>query len=808
MAFTSHQRNRIVTDPFFFLIPTTLFFFSGFSGLVYEVVWLRMLVLVMGNTTMAASTILAAFMGGLALGSWFWGRFIESGRVSGLTVFGWMEIGVGVYALAFTTLIQIASPVEIWLAASTGTDNLPQLMLRFLICCLVLTPPTFLMGGTFSVLGHYLIRTDASFGRETSFLYGVNTVGAVLGAFSTGFFLINLLGHRHCLWLAGALSITVGTTAIWTARRPISIAPTVRKKKKAVKHSQRQSASKINFLVMTGLLVSGFCAMSYQVLWTRLLILIADNSVYSFTSILVIFLAGIAAGSLVLTTIIGHVRRPGLIFGYILVGIAATAFCYPYFIEPQRIDLNTPYWYFLIVKLPLVIIVPTMLMGMTFPLAAHIHQISRGTVGGSIGNVLAINTIGSVAGAVAAGFWLIPVLGFRNGLILLSVANLVMGAAIIARSIKPPAAVLTLAVLAGVGLAGFALMPADYFEKKYARIEPQSRLIYYSEDKAANVSVFQRPDGNRVLYINGIPEVDTSYLSVRTLKLLGVLAGVLSKRPDDALMVTFGAGITAGSTALFADRVDCVDLAQQARTIAGYFGQVNANVADNPKVTIHVDDARHYLQTADRQYAIIVSDATHPRSYDSWVLFTRQFYELVKNRLADDAGVFCQWLPFHGMDERQFVSIVRTFASVFPHTSIWREGQAYIVLLATPAPLAIDFSDMSEKLARPTIRKALRSVSLDNPIDLLGSFSMGPGQIARMTESGTIIEDNSPEHLFFSFRATLEEQYRKWPLDNYRLLIRHEESVLPYVNNISQDENRRQAIINRIRLIEKRETQP
>lgn len=801
--------NRLSTidGHLFILIPTLLFFFSGFTGLVYEVVWSRMLVLVMGNTTMATSTILAAFMGGLALGSYFWGRFIEKGGVSGLAVFGWLEIGVGVYALAFPALMQVASPLEIWLTVTTGRTGLSQLMLRFLICCGLLALPTFLMGGTFSVIGHHLIRTHASFGRKTSLLYGVNTSGAVLGAFFTGFFLIHALGHRNCLWLAATLSITLGGVAIWTAGSAAGDSRPMGKKTPTVKRSQRKAAAKLNPLVMMGLLVSGFCALAYQVLWTRLLILVADNSVYSFTSILVMFLAGIATGSLVLTMIIGRIRRPALLFGWIQVGIAVSAFCYPYFIEPRPIDLNTPYWNFLLAKLPLVLLIPTMLMGATFPLAAHVHQIARQTVGGSIGNVLAINTLGAVTGAVVAGFWLIPALGFRNGLMLLSAANLVMGAAIIARSTQRLPAALTLAVLTGVGLAGTTHMPADYFEKKYARIEPGSQLIYYSEDRAANVTVFQRPDGNRVLYINGIPEVDTSYLSVRTLKLLGMLAGVASEQPGDALMVTFGAGITAGSTALFANRVDCVDLAQQARAVAGYFGPANGNVASNPKVNIYVDDARHYLLTGDRQYSIIVSDATHPRSYDSWVLFTRQFYELVKSRLAN-SGVFCQWVPFHGMDEGQFVSIVRTFASVFPHTSLWREGDAYVVLLATPAPLTIDFADMTEKLSHPEIRRALGSVSLSNPIDLLRSFSMGPGQIAKLTEHGRIIEDNSPAHLFFSFYATLKEQYRQWPLNNYRLLKRHEESVLPYVINISPDENRRQAIVNRIRLLEHRKKLP
>jgi len=288
---------------------------------------------------------------------------------------------------------------------------------------------------------------------------------------------------------------------------------------------------------------------------------------------------------------------------------------------------------------------------------------------------------------------------------------------------------------------------------------------------------------------------------VRTLKLLGVLAGAVGHPPDDALMVTFGAGITAGAAALFADRVDCVDLAEQARTVAGFFAPVNDRVADNPKVRIHVDDARHYLRTRNRKYALIVSDATHPRSYDSWVLFTRQFYELVQRRL-DDGGAFCQWLPFHGMDPQQFTSIVRTFAHVFEHTSIWREGEAYIVLLATPTPLAIDVAAMNSRLNRPDVRKALASVNLNNPIDLLGSFSMGPAQIAKLTENARLIEDNSPAHLFFSFRATLKEQYRQWPLENYRLLKRHEESVLPYVTHVDTDENRSRAIINRIRMNE------
>ncbi|PID39175.1 MAG: hypothetical protein CR984_07790 [Proteobacteria bacterium] len=762
-----------------------------------------MLVLIMGNTTMATSTILAAFMGGLALGSYYWGRRVEKGRMPGLKLFGRLEVGVGLYAFVFPLLMLAASPLEIWIASLTHPGDTPRLILRFLICISMLTPPTFLMGGTFAAIGHDLIRRQDTFCRRTALLYGLNTTGAVLGALLTGFILIHTLGHRNCLWLAGAISMAVGGLALWRTRRVDDRAGHRPTKKMSVPATLRKPARQIDRRVMAGLLVSGFCAMAYQVLWTRILILIADNSVYAFTAILTMFLVGIAAGSLLLSLVIDRIRRPGPVFGWTLVCIAVTAYGYPFFIELRPIDLETPYWIFLMVKLPLVLLIPTMLMGMALPLAAHIHQLAQGTVGSSIGTVLAVNTIGAVAGAVLAGFWLIPGLGFRNGLLILSTANLVMGAWIITGSCKRLTASVSLALLAALAWAGYMAMPADYFQKKYARIEPGSKLIYYNEDKAANVTVFQRPDGNRVLYINGIPEVDTSYLSVRTLKLLGILAGAVGNPPGDALMVTFGAGITAGAAALYADNVDCVDLAEQARTVAGFFAPVNNRVADNPKVRIHVDDARHYLRARDRKYALIVSDATHPRSYDSWILFTRQFYELVQRRLKDD-GAFCQWLPFHGMDPQQFTSIVRTFAHVFEHTSIWREGEAYIVLLATPAPLAIDFAEMNRRLNRPDVRKAMASVSLNNPIELLRSFSMGPEQIAKLTGNAPLIEDNSPAHLFFSFRATLKEQYHQWPLENYRLIEGHEESVLPFITHIDADQKRRRAITNRIRLNEMR----
>jgi spermidine synthase len=449
-------------------------------------------------------------------------------------------------------------------------------------------------------------------------------------------------------------------------------------------------------------------------------------------------------------------------------------------------------------------------MGAALPLAAEIYHSARGRVGASLGLVLAINTVGSVLGALTAGFFLIPTVGFQKSVLALCLLNVLAGAGVLFTRLKraPRATALALAASGLLAGAGVALFPSHFFSGKYARLEPGSHLIYYNEGLAATTAIFQRPDGNRVLYINGIPEVDTTLLTVKTLKLLGALPALLHPQPSNALMVTFGAGITAGTCANFVQRVDCVDLADQITDIARQFERANDDVSGKKKISLFIDDARHYLSVTDQRYAIIVSDATHPRSYDSWVLFTRQFYALVRDRLAP-GGIFCQWLPFHGISPDQYLRIIKTFSSIFPHTSIWRISQAYAILVATPQTLRISFETFLAKLQAPAVRDDLKKVGLDNPFEFLTHFVMNEGQVLAMLQTTAVdLSDNSPAHLFFPFKATLDEQYQAWPARNFDLLEAHRESIIPHLDFGGRLKGQESRIIHQLRAYEQQKRHP
>jgi spermidine synthase len=667
----------------------------------------------------------------------------------------------------------------------------------------LLLVPTFFMGGTLAVMGLHVIRRPQDYRRLTALLYGLNTAGAIIGAGLAAFVLIRWLGHYGATVAAAAVNLAIGLIAFWLGRHvdyPQDAFQSTRAKRK--KNTRRRRQRLTHHLVFYGLGISGFCALAYQVLWTRLLILVVDNSIYSFSLILMVFLAGIALGSLAVSFIGRKESQMVPLFGLLQIGIAVAAFQFPFWIRPHLAAESIPYWFFLLVKMPFALVLPTLLMGMVFPLADALYQKNQPAVATSLGRVLGINTLGAVLGALAATAWLVPAWGFRNSLLGLAVINLLVGLAVLGRMVKTTAAAGLVAVGVLLVIAGSVLMPPDYFKQKYAAIEPQSRLVYYEEGLTATTTIFDRPDGNRILYLNGIAEVDTTYQSVATFKLMGALPGLLHPAPERALMVTFGAGITAGTATLLSRQVDCVDLADSAPRIAPFFGRVNDRVLDKPGLKLHIDDARHYLQNNQRPYHIIVSDATHPRTYDSWILFTQQFYRLVRANLTPD-GIFCQWLPFHGLAPQQFNGIVNTFQETFTHTSLWRIGNAYTVLLATPQPLRIDVRRLAQRILLPHVRQNLKSVSLSNPFQLLSHFVLAEEQVKELTGSNAgLYTDNHPSHLFFPPRASLDEQYRQWPTTNFESIQAHEQSVIPFLVNDGDSPANRQKIHDRVRYYE------
>jgi spermidine synthase len=287
---------------------------------------------------------------------------------------------------------------------------------------------------------------------------------------------------------------------------------------------------------------------------------------------------------------------------------------------------------------------------------------------------------------------------------------------------------------------------------------------------------------------------------MRTFKLMGALPGLIHREPRRALMITFGAGIAAGTAANFFEGIECVELVDDVAAIAGYFSLENGDVLGRGKISLHINDARHHLLTTGNTYSAVVADATHPRGYDSWVLFTREFYELVRERL-EPGGLFCQWVPLHGMGLAQYMAIIRTFLEAFPHTSVWSVDQSHSLLVGTSEPLRIDFRRLREELNRIEVRDDLAEVGLDDPYSFLSCFDMGEGMVHKMLAGYPgVVTDNGSQHLFFPLKSTPDEQYRKWPARNHRQLRLHEESVLSYLVNTGNTENQRKAVSDRIRM--------
>ncbi|PYT06042.1 MAG: hypothetical protein DMF60_10210, partial [Acidobacteria bacterium] len=537
------------------------FFASGMSGLVYQVVWVRELVLVFGATTFAVSTVLTAFMGGLALGSYYFGRRSET-VARPLRLYGLLEIGIGIYGLAvpliFATLPAVYHSFSQWLHLSFFMLSI----VRFMFATLVLIVPTALMGATLPVLSSFYARDIGRIGLKVGSLYALNTFGAVLGAAATGFLLIPALGMNAATTTAAAMNILLGAVALTVSRkaealpaleaRAVDLAAAPSNTKQSSRSSGIGARRGQITVVVAGFAVSGFVALSYEVIWSRVLSLIIGSSVYAFSIMLTTFLIGLAAGATIASRLVDRIRRPVSAFALIEVAVGITslggAYLFndlPYvFVQLYRWVDSSAFGFLLFARFLIasfVMIAPTVLLGALFPLVVRIvssRKLGRRT-GRTVGDAYAANTVGAIAGSFASGFILIPWLGLLGSLRLCVALNfLVAAAAFLASGVsdnrtRPR----RIDVTRVVGLAASALLvfttvlgdppwDPEVMSSAVYRYAPsltdksrqelfeflkrgQGETLFYKEGITATVAV-QRQGGGRVLKVNGKPEASTA----------------------------------------------------------------------------------------------------------------------------------------------------------------------------------------------------------------------------------------------------------------------------------------------------------
>ncbi|MBK6764816.1 MAG: fused MFS/spermidine synthase [bacterium] len=757
----------------------SLFLLSGVSGLIYQIVWTRMLVLVFGNTMLATSTVLSAFMGGLAAGSFVLGKYIDREPRPLLRVYAALEAGIGIFALLFPLVLGAATPLYTWLNSSVGSNMVGLNLARYLVCFLIIGVPTFLMGGTLPVLIKRFTRIEEKIGGETGFLYGLNTVGAVLGTFACGYFLLRVLGMERTTWIAVAINLGVAAVAYALGRNRTEI-------ESGARHDDEPAGEFVPAgnpvspfaikMVLLGIGISGFCALAYEVFWTRMLNLFLHNNIYSFTAILATFLIGIAVGSLVYARFLSRSRKPLQLFAWLQLGIGAMAYATPFVFSAFHDALFNNFDEALtLVKTAAIMLAPTVMMGIAVPLAIQICRKGVSKEGTSVGNVYAVNTVGAILGAFAAGFILLPSVGLLYGVLIVASLNLFAGLLpMLAYTSGSPRVMRAGAVTLVVAILAFST-PRDLFRGLFQAAHPNAEIVHYKEGKVANVLVYDfNKLGYKDFHLNAVNEASSRLWHVQLFKLLGLLPTVVHDGESDALMIAFGAGMSAGATCSNVSSLDVVDLNPDIRGIAEAYTRENLDVINQPNFHQVVNDGRNALLLSPRQYSLIISDATNPKMFDSWTLYSQEFYELVKDRLKP-GGVFCQWalipLPADAIKV-----ILNTFRSVFPHMSVWViHGSSQFLMLGTPERLNIDYADLSAKLG-PLFEKAdLSEFGIDTPEKFLSFFTLGEDGVGRMLEGfGKVSTDDLP---YAQFIITQDRNGN----DNCLDLVRYQESIRDYM---------------------------
>jgi spermidine synthase len=737
------------------ILVLTLFFLSGACTLIYEVVWVRMLVVVFGTSVYAVSTVLTAFMAGLALGSFCFGRLADR-KGNALRLYAWLELGIGLFALLFPLLLAGLDDIYTYLYRYLGGNEQAFALVRFLLGFALLLIPTTLMGATLPVLSKFVVRRLGLVGRDIGGLYAVNTFGAVAGAALAAFLLMERAGIDGTTYIAAAGNLLIALLAFYLSRartEPERSPPTLESSAPPLKEQPPYMIR----LVFWGFALSGFAALGYEVVWTRLLsVVLRLTTTQSFSTILIAFLFGLAAGGAVGSRFADRWKRLFATFAIIeiLLGLFGIASILMFGAIPdiERALSSLPSWWGHLTRLFAlsfgVMLVPTFLMGLLFPLVGRICLPRLGAVGRSIGNIYAANTAGAILGAFAAGFLLIPLAGTQTSIQLLAWANIALGSAVL---LVNPA----MAIKARIGILGlFAiplilltlLLPADHMKELFRRSQPNSSLLYCDEAAGGTVAVHEFPDGTRVLRVNGAGEVPTSHAAIKTFRLLGNLPMLLHPAPEDVLVIAFGGGITLASVESHRpERLDCVEVVPGVVGAAGYFASYNDNLRDRLEqsaINIIVDDGRNHILRTEKRYDVIISDSTHPGTADSWVLYTEEFYQLCKARLTA-GGLVAQWLPIHGLAVDDYKMILRTFQAVFPHASLWLTTD-YTILLGTPERLQIDMEDLQRKMTDEAFAGGLAEVDLGDAISLLGAIALDERALSRYAGPGAINSDNRP----------------------------------------------------------------
>ena len=722
-------------------------FLSGLAGLVYEVVWLREVGLQFGNTLSATGTVLAVFMAGMALGSVWLGQCADrTERPLGL--YAGLEIGIGLSALlvpAGLRLIDHAGPLL--------SPNFPGLAVPLSV--LVLLVPAVGLGGTLPVLARCLPSGSYHSRSTPGLLYGLATLGAASGACLAAFVLLPSLGSWQTTVTAALINGLVGGGCfLLRGKAPSAEAPA----RPPARQIPQPTAALSPWVVLVCLGLSGSAALTYEVVWTRLLGLILENTVYAFSLMLSTFLLSLALGSFI-STRLPATSSPATLLGASQWAVALTSLLgvlplsgLAWLVYQTYADSGwgDSWLVFLATQTALcasVMLLPTLFLGMAFPLAWR--QLSGQRVGGALGRLLGANTLGAVLGSVSASFVLIPSLGLRLSLLLAAVCSATAGTLVLVQN-RPRRPLRLVGAATGLLLALAYALPADLtFQRLLAR--GNQEVLYHREDGRGVVEVVEdASSGVRSLLANrlrreGADAPDDIFIARQQ----GYLPLLLHPAPRRLAVVGLGTGASLAAGLL--DRVATVTVIEISPGVieaARLFARSNKAVLNAPKVRLVQADGRRFFRTDRQPYDVIVQDLFFPYRAGTGSLYTLEHYTRLRQRLAPD-GLVVQWLSLNQLTPRALQVIARTFQHVFPHTSLWLVG-GYGALVGSESARPFDFATLQQAYARALAQHP--ELSRTSPADLLTAFVCGPDRLADWTAGAPF---NTEDNGWIEYRSPL-----------------------------------------------------
>jgi spermidine synthase len=775
---------------------------SGLAGLIYEVSWTRLATLYMGHTTAAASTVVAAFMGGLAGGSAMGGAVAARLRPrQALLVYAGLEAAVILIALAVPWELRILTS----LLKSSYADGNPGILfatVRLIASLLLFAIPAFAIGATFPMAVRWFVTRPQAIGRLAGGLYAANTIGAAVGSMAAGFLLLPAIGLFDTVLVGIAASTLAAVLAIGLStrphvdkdadklpqegREPPKTSSTGEKKRGGRSRGQVRDRQAVPApppapkwrLAAVLLTFSGFATLTYEIVWTRIFALTGGPSTYAFAGTLAVVISGIAAGSVLGSAVATRVKSVSFALGLTLILTAIVSAWAGWFAGsalPRHFaeslaaaprTFMTLQWERTWVLAALV--GPTAFgLGVAFPLALQLAGAEGDNVASGVGRIYALNTLAAVAGSLATGFISIPLFGLQATLALATGILAVSSIVAALFGTLPTRARAAIALVGVIVLVWLAIEPRWDRELlssgvyKYAAEAAGSpdlesalkagTLVYYRDGAASTVSV-KRLAGTLSLSVDGKVDASTGgdMLTQKTLAHLPMLLHAGARR---ICIIGLGSGVTLASALLHPSAtVDVVEISPQVIEAARLFSDDNHRALDDPRTHLILGDGRTHLTLSDRQYDVIISEPSNPWMAGVATLFTREFLTAIRARLTRN-GILCQWAHTYNISDADLRSIVATFVSVFPNGTMWLMGDGDLLLVGSNGADQIHLENISANWDRPNVAADLRAAAAYEPFALFSSYIGGPSEIQRYGTGAALQSDDRMALEFSAPRA-------------------------------------------------------